>query len=341
MERASVNLSNLFHSAGFQVAHVLILRKPHFFKLPDTIPLAEPENFNITHLSLIKTIWWLRKCIKRNEPSGVIVFSKLYASLVCLSLIFTRIPIILSERSSPLYPWPFKFRVLHRIAFRLKRPKGVICQTTIAKQYQQKYYSSKTYLTVIPNVLRDVRRCSEIKREQIVLAVGRFNEALKGFDRLVNSFARIRNKDWILVFAGGDENGEYLKKQAERLGILENVKFLGKVVEIDSVYASAGIFVIPSRSEGYPNALVEAMAAGLPCIAFDFIAGPRDIIQNNVNGIIVEDDNLDQMAEKIDYLIDNPGVREAMGVNACKISEELSEASIKQRYVDYIKRCFC
>ena len=74
--------------------------------------------------------------------------------------------------------------------------------------------------------------------------------------------------------------------------MIRRIKFLGKVEEIDKCYAYAGMFVIPSRSEGFPNALAEAMTAGCCCVTFDFVAGPRDIITNNINGIIVENKNM-------------------------------------------------
>ena len=134
----------------------------------------------------------------------------------------------------------------------------------------------------------------------------------------------LKNKIWQLHIAGGDENGQELKNLASKLGILERIKFLGKVQDIDKVYASAGIYVIPSRSEGFPNALAEAMGAGCCCVAFDFVAGPRDMIENGVSGIIVENGNTNKMAKVLDHLILNPEQCIQLGQAAKSIVNKLS-----------------
>src|SRR5690606_12600763 len=146
-----------------------------------------------------------------------------------------------------------------------------------------KYHRRSVLFKVIPNAVREIRKV-EADKKNYILAMGRFNDSTKGFDRLIPAFAQSRAADWTLVFAGGDEDGASLKKQADELKIRDRVKFLGKV-DVDEILSESRIFVIPSRSEGFPNALCEAMAAGLPCIAFDFDAGPRDLIINNHNGI--------------------------------------------------------
>src|SRR5690606_2343592 len=135
-------------------------------------------------------------------------------------------------------------------------------QTAIAATYQKKIYGEKIPIRVIPNALRPVTLYPEIRRKKWILAVGRFGDPLKGFDRLIKAFSKIHAHDWYLVFAGGDRDGEALKTLANELGVLERVLFLGKVIDLDRIYAEAGIFVIPSRSEGFPNALCEALAAG-------------------------------------------------------------------------------
>ena len=198
------------------------------------------------------------------------------------------------------------------------------------KKYQRKYFK-KTEVIVIPNSVREVQLFPEIKREKVILAVGRLNDYLKGFDLLIESFAKLKNQDWELHIAGGDEEGEVLKEQAERLGVINRIKFLGKVKEIDKCYAYAGMFVIPSRSEGFPNALAEAMGAGCSCIAFDFTAGPRDIIVDGISGLIVENGNTTEMAKAIDYLIAHPEKRIQLSKEAIKIREKLNKNIIANK----------
>ena len=154
---------------------------------------------------------------------------------------------------------------------------------------------------------------------------------------LIESFAKLKNQDWELHIAGGDEEGEVLKEQAERLGVINRIKFLGKVKEIDKCYAYAGMFVIPSRSEGFPNALAEAMTAGCCCVAFDFVAGPRDLISHNNNGIIVPESDIHAMAKTIDELILDDKKRVLLGKNAMVIREKLNKSVIVEKIKTFIE----
>ena len=210
-----------------------------------------------------------------------------------------------------------------------------MAQTSIAASYQKKYYK-KSKIEVIPNVLRNVKLFPDVKREEIILAVGRLGDHLKGLDLLIESFAKIKNKNWLLHIAGGDEDGSALKQQAQELGIINRIKFLGKVKDIDLEYAKAGIYVIPSRSEGFPNALAEAMAAGCCCIAFDFTAGPRDIIVDGISGLIIENGNTTEMAKAIDYLIASSEKRMQLSKEAIKIREKLNENLIAEKIKRFI-----
>jgi glycosyltransferase involved in cell wall biosynthesis len=132
------------------------------------------------------------------------------------------------------------------------------------------------------------------------------------------------------------KDGSALKQQAQELGIIDRIKFLGKVKDIDLEYAKAGIYVIPSRSEGFPNALAEAMGAGCSCIAFDFTAGPRDIIVDGISGLIIENGNTTEMAKAIDYLIAHPEKRMQLSKEAIKIREKLNENLIAEKIKRFI-----
>lgn len=336
MERASANTANGLQESGCEVVFLSLFKKEHFFKLNQGIKIVEPMGFNLSSLSLYQSIQWIRSEVKKNNPDKVLVFNKLYGAITAMALIGTKYDFYLSERSSPLYQWKFPFNAVNKIAYTLNPPKGVMAQTQIAANYQRKYFK-KSEVVVIPNSVRQVQLYPEVKRENVILAVGRLNDRLKGFDLLLESFALLRNQEWQLHIAGGDENGEALKNQAEKLGIRQRVKFLGAVKDIDRCYAYAGIYVIPSRSEGFPNALAEAMAAGCCCVAFDFVAGPKDLISNNVNGIIIPESDIHAMARTIDQLILDENERVFIGKNAMVIREKLKQSVIVEKIKNFLE----
>lgn len=338
MERASVNVANSLAELGCEVTYIAIFKKAHFFKLDKGIKIIEPEGFNVKSLAIGKTISWLRTSVKAQKPDSVLAFNKFYAALTALALTGTGIRLYLSERSSPLYKWASKIKLINRVAFSINPPAGVIAQTNIAAEYQKKYYGSKVKIKVVPNALRDVKLYPGTERGKNILAVGRFGDALKGFDRLTEAFGKLGNKEWKLTFAGGEEQeGAEVKSIASKYNAQDSIEFLGKVSDLDPVYARSGIFVIPSRSEGFPNALCEAMAAGMPCISFDFTAGPRDIITNGHDGILVEDGNTDELAKAMARLIADDAERLRLGENAKGIAKRLDKALIGKEIYDFIQ----
>ena len=337
IERASSNTANGLNELGAKVYFLSLFKKEAFFKLNEGIEIIEPQGFNKTKLSLLKSVLWIRKEVKRVNPEHILVFNKFYGAITALALLGTKYPYFLSERSSPLFVWRQPMRAINKFAFSIKPPKGVIAQTNIAAEYQRKYFK-KTEVIVIPNSVREVQLFPEIKREKVILAVGRLNDYLKGFDLLIESFAKLKNQDWELHIAGGDEEGEALKEQAERLGVINRIKFLGKVKEIDKCYAYAGMFVIPSRSEGFPNALAEAMTAGCCCIAFDFVAGPNEMITNGVDGILVPSGDTQKLAEAIDDLIVKDDFRDVLAQKAIKTSQHFKKSTIISKIANVINK---
>src|SRR6218665_429348 len=334
MERASANTANGL-SQKSEVVFVSLFKKPHFFQLNPGIHLEEPDNFNSSSLSLFKTVKWIRKLVKTHKPDSVLVFNKFYSALTAFALIGNSVPFFISERSSPLYVWKQPFRLINWLAFTLRAPQGVIAQTSIAAQYQRKYYK-KSKVKVIPNIVREVQLFPAIPREKFILAVGRFNDALKGFDRLLEAIA-ITKTDWPLYLAGGENRSDpKLDTLIETCALKERIHFLGKVTDMDPLFSRAGLFVIPSRSEGFPNALVEAMAAGLPCISFDFVSGPQDRSEEGINGILVPDGNIQKLADAIDRLILDENLQIQLGKNALAARENYKAETITKEIEQFI-----
>lgn len=333
VERASTNIANGFVELGHDVTYIALIPEEPFFQLKSKY--IEPSGFNNTSMDLIKTLMYIRKEVSDIQPDAILCYTKFYAALTNVALLFTRYQIHVTERSSPLYPWPKRIEQFCRFSFSIKKVKGVISQTTIASEYHQKYYG-KTRFIVIPNAVREIKSYPEIKREKIILAVGRFHDDCKGFDLLVEAFNLLNDSEWRLVFAGGtQEEGKYLLDLAQDDKKFK-IEFLGAVKEMDMLYARAGIFVMPSRSEGFPNALAEALVAGCCCVSFDFIAGPKDLIEDGVNGVLVEAENYMMLGEKLSELVINKKERELYGIYAELTKIKLENLKISEMYLNFI-----
>lgn len=149
-----------------------------------------------------------------------------------------------------------------------------------------------------------------------VIAVGRYSYQ-KGFDMLIDCWKIVVEKhpDWILkVYGGGDRTG--FIKQRDRLGLIENLFLESETNEIVEKYCESSIFVLSSRFEGFGMVITEAMACGVPPVSFECPCGPKDIIKNGEDGLLVENGNIEQLAEKICYLIENEETRKEMGRKA-------------------------
>lgn len=153
-----------------------------------------------------------------------------------------------------------------------------------------------------------------------VLAIAR-NSYEKGLDRLLVIWQEITklHPDWTLEIYGS--NTADLKKTAEQMGIDATVLFFDPVKNIEERYREASIYVMTSRYEGFPMVLLEAMACGLPCIAYDCPCGPRAIIDEGENGFLIDDNAIALFVTKLNFLIKDESVRKAIGEKA-KLSSE-------------------
>jgi glycosyltransferase involved in cell wall biosynthesis len=339
MERASCNIANALLHAGCEVRFLALFPQERFFHLDNRIPFSEPNGFNDRRLDLIKSLRWIRKGVQEVAPDIVLVYNKFYGAIAVLALTgLASVKVIVSERSSPLYRWPLMPRVFNKIVFGLWKPHGLIAQTKRAMEYQQTYYGPSVPIVVIPNVVRPIQHFSTLQREKVFLAIGRLNDHLKGFDRLLRAFSKVHASDWSLWIAGGVAGQDaQLDKIIADLGIGARVKMLGKVADPDSLFAQASIFVMPSRSEGFPNALAEAMAAGMACISFDFVAGPSDLIQDGVNGLLVTDGEEEALTKAMGRLAENEVERKKLGNEALHIADKLSESAIAGQHLQFFE----
>lgn len=205
------------------------------------------------------------------------------------------------------------------------------------KEYYGKYLKN---IVVMPNPLSliPLKTIDNEKKKDIILAIGEVSRwEHKGFDNLITIFAGIAHKfpDWNLEIAGSGD-ADYLNNLISKLKLSDRVILLGEVKDIKSLIQKAKIYALSSRREGLPMVLIEAMSQGLPCVAFDCFTGPGEIINNDIDGILVEDQNMGEFASKLSFLMENPDLQLKLGYNAIEACKRYNPHDIVARWQQII-----
>ncbi|MGE4332063.1 MAG: glycosyltransferase family 4 protein [Macellibacteroides sp.] len=173
-------------------------------------------------------------------------------------------------------------------------------------------------------------RISQCENKQII-AAGRYVPQ-KGFDLLIEAWSLVEKKhpDWkLLIFGDGDRK---LLENIINKNNLQNCYLKHSTNDIASEFINSSIYVLSSRFEGFGMVIIEAMACGVPPIAFDCPCGPKDIIYNLKDGILVNSGDINELAEKICFLIENEDLRKNMGINARKNAERFKIEHIAEQW---------
>ena len=173
--------------------------------------------------------------------------------------------------------------------------------------------------SIIPNPISFIPKDYSSLRNKRVISVGRL-EPQKGFDMLISAWKIISDKhnDWILDIYGNGGLCDSLEKQIINLNLSESCIIHPATENIEEKYMESSIYVMSSLYEGFGLVLIEAMSFGVPCVSFDCPYGPSDIISNGKDGILVEPNNINKLADAICSLIENEDKRLELG-NEAKI----------------------
>lgn len=338
-ERAASELANYFAKSDVDVTILLMANKEKAFKTSSDINVIFPDNKiegkNSLHKLLILLKEW-REAVKRIKPDVIFVLGgKTFINLATIGLDSR---LVYGIRTSPTRP-RFERSALKTYIYDLVNKvlsfnvDGTIVQTEGARKYLAARKGKKN-VVCIPNSIRNLKD-HQVKRENIVLSVGRLSIE-KGHRFLIEAFYQAKLRGWILILVGDGPQRENLEELCDSLGISESVRFEGFKSDVDYYMQKAKIFALPSLYEGFPNALVEAMANGMACISFDCEMGPSEIIRQGKNGFLVKEKDVDTLKQRLQELANNENLREEMSSEAKKVREEYSLDSIGKRYLEYL-----
>lgn len=314
-ERVVTVLANAWTDRGDEVTILTLDDETPFYPLAKEVVrvglgvAGESRGFVAVLRNNLRRVASLRAGIRRSEPETVISFIDTANVLALLATRGLKAPVIVSERSDPAhFPTGRATRILRRILYPLA--DAVIVQTEGAARFFGA--GMKGRLHVIPNPVlpgpgeTPALTCSQRR----IVALGRLSKE-KGFDLLIEAFSEVAPKwpGWSLEIWGEGPGRAELDQLIRSKGMRDQVRLPGWTPSPHQVLRGAALFVLPSRVEGFPNALCEAMAAGVTVLAADCPSGPRDIIRDGVDGLLVSAGDAIALARAIDRLLGDEKLR--------------------------------
>ena len=304
--------------------------------------------------SAIKANQWriqtLREALVQSAPERVISLTDRTNILTLLAARGTNLKVFVSERTD------IRHHRIERVWEWLRKRTypgacSIVVQTEAVREVM-KPIARHAPIRVIPNSVSTTATLPEKPTLDLpsedrnwFIGVGRLSYE-KGFDRLIDAFAQITEQcpDWNLLIIGDGPEKPNLQNTADKFGSTERITFPGWIespwsVIPQAIPPTASIAILPSRYEGFPNALLEAMSQGIAPIAFDCESGPSEIIRHNENGLLVPQGNIPELAIAMQSLAQDNALRTRLADTARDVTNRFSLERIFALWEDVLSNC--
>lgn len=339
-ERQMAIVTGGLAARGHQVSLAVLHGRSSFFSVHPAVSLRfferERRPWGGRLLRFAVRPRWLRAVIGEHRADVVVSFIDVANVNTLLASRTIDAPVVVAERT---YPPMHRLRWIEAWLRRWLYPRAaaVVVQTERAARWVSDCGFARRIVVISNPVPKPDRVGSDsgiaLPDGPAVVAMGRLAGS-KRFDLLLDAFARIapRHPQWHLVILGEGPERVKLERRVRRLGLGSRVMLPGAVAHPESVLAACQLFVLTSDYEGFPNALCEAMALGLPVVATDCPVGVREVVRHEVDGLLVEPGNLDAVARAMERLVGDRAERTRMGGAAAEITRRFDVRSLLDRW---------
>ena len=332
-ERVSTRLAEWWITQNVDVSFYTTMAIPK----KEYIISSKIKRFSCYKQSKTNTIQELRETIKEDKPNVVIIMDTPMCVFAVPALLGTGIPFVVSERSDPKNA---NVRKITRIVSHLlmQFANGFVFQTTGARDYYPKTIFNRSVVIANPLVVSEIPDPFEGKRKKTVVAIGRLITA-KNYPLLFKAFEQFYSihTDYTLEVYGDGVEKDNLVNLIDTMSVKDKIHLNGARSDVLECAVDSGMFVLSSDLEGMPNALIEALAIGIPSISTNCPpGGPADLVEDGVNGLLVDVGDVEGLCSAMCRLADDNDFASSLSKNGVKIREKLNIDNIGNMWLGFL-----
>jgi len=341
-QRVILNLTESLLSKGHQVTIVTTTVYETEYELPKGAKriisdITDEEVTSNRIVNLKNRFCKLRNIWKAEQPDVIISFIGKNNFMAILTAWGLKIPVITSVRGEPGEEYNSRMsRILAKTL--MGKSTGIVLQTPDAKAFFPKWIQKKSIILENPLNPDFIEKYYEGERDDEIVTVGRI-DANKNQKLIIDAFIKIADEfpKMKLILYGDGEDRKKLMEYVEKTAYQDRISLPGAVNNVKERIRKAKLFILSSNTEGMPNALMEALALGIPCISTDCpCGGPKMLMKDKENGILVPVGDVDKMAEGIRTVLKDDELWHKYSRNAYRITKDLNPETVNKRWEEYL-----